>query len=138
MEIETAGAAAEPQLGENGTMAAMATGTGMKISVARDELVAKLGIVSRAVSSRGTVQVLSGILISAEGGTLSLAATDMELSLRTTLDARVDGDGAVVIPGKLLVDLARLLPESEATIEYRPEEGVAHVTSGSASYRLNT
>ena len=114
------------------------SGGGMKITVAKDELVAKLGVVSRAVSSRGTVQVLSGILLSAEGGTLSLAATDMELSLRTTLEAQVEGDGAVVIPGKLLVDLARLLPDSEATIEYRPDEGVAHVTSGSASYRLNT
>jgi DNA polymerase-3 subunit beta len=113
-------------------------GGGMKITVAKDELVAKLGVVSRAVSSRGTVQVLSGVLLSAENGTLALAATDMELSLRTTLDAQVEGDGAVVIPGKLLVDLARLLPESETTIEYRPEEGVAHVTSGSASYRLNT
>ena len=57
METETA----EPGLRENGTMAEMATGTGrMKISVARDELVAKLGVVSRAVSTRGTVQVLSG------------------------------------------------------------------------------
>jgi len=113
-------------------------GMGMKITVAKDELVAKLGVVSRAVSSRGTVQVLSGILLTAEGGTLSLAATDMEVSLRTTLDAQVEGDGAVVIPGKLLVDLARLLPESEVKLEYRPDEGVAHIASGTASYRLNT
>ena len=68
--------------------------TGMKITVSKDELVAKLGVVSRAVSSRGTVQVLSGILLSAEAGTLSLAATDMELSLRTTLEAQVEGEGA--------------------------------------------
>ena len=114
------------------------TGTGMKITCSRAELVTKLGLVSRAVSTRGTVQVLSGILLSAGEGGLSLAATDMELSLRTTLDAEVDGDGAVVIPGRLLVDLARLLPEDGVTIEYRPEEGVAQVTSGSATYRLNT
>src|ERR687898_1221086 len=137
METETAGAAAEPRLGESGTMAAMATGTGMKISVARDELVAKLGIVSRAVSTRGTVQVLSGILLSADAGTLTLAATDMELSLRTTLDARVEGDGAVVIPGKPLVELARLLPESDVTIEYRPEEGTVQIVSGSYNSRLH-
>ena len=93
------------------------TGTGMKITVSKDELVTKLGVVSRAVSSRGTVQVLSGILLSADADTLSLAATDMELSLRTTLEARIEGDGAVLIPGKLLVDLARLLPESEVTLE---------------------
>jgi DNA polymerase-3 subunit beta len=121
-----------------GETAVPGSGTGMKITVAKDELVAKLGVVSRAVSTRGTVQVLSGVLVAAEADTLSLAATDMELSLRTTLDAQVEGDGAVVIPGKLLVDLARLLPDSEVTIEYRPEEGVAHVASGTASYRLNT
>ncbi len=126
METETA----EPASAENGTMAEMATGTGMKISVARDELVAKLGVVSRAVSTRGTVQVLSGILLRADGGVLTLAATDMELSLRTTLDAQVEGDGAVVIPGKPLVELARLLPESDVTIEYRPEEGTVQIVSG--------
>jgi DNA polymerase III subunit beta len=133
METETA----EPGLRENGTMAEMATGTGMKISVARDELVAKLGVVSRAVSTRGTVQVLSGILLRVEGDVLTLAATDMELSLRTTLDAQVDGDGAVVIPGKPLVELARLLPESDVTIEYRPEEGTVQIVSGSYSSRLH-
>ncbi|MGZ8782650.1 MAG: DNA polymerase III subunit beta [Gaiellaceae bacterium] len=113
------------------------TGSGLKITVARDELVTKLGIVSRAVSTRGTVQVLSGILLRAEGDTLMLAATDMELSLRTTLDARVEGDGAVVIPGKPLVELARLLPEPEATIEYRPEEGTVQIVSGSYNSRLH-
>jgi DNA polymerase-3 subunit beta len=133
MEMQTA----EPGLGENGTMTGMATGTGMKIVVARDELVAKLGVVSRAVSTRGTVQVLSGILLSADGDTLTLAATDMELSLRTTLEAQVEGDGAVVIPGKPLVDLARLLPEPEVTIEYRPEEGTVQIVSGAYSSRLH-
>jgi DNA polymerase III subunit beta len=123
---------------EEQAVSVVPSGTGMKINCTRDELVAKLGIVSRAVSARGAVQVLSGILLSADEHGLTLAATDMELSLRTTLDAEVEGEGAVVIPGKLLVDLARLLPENAVTIEYRPEEGVAQVVSGSASYRLNT
>jgi DNA polymerase-3 subunit beta len=133
MELETAGA----DLGENGTMTGVAAGTGMKIDVSKDELVAKLGIVSRAVSTRGTVQVLSGVLLAADAGTLTVAATDMELSLRTTLEAQVDGEGAVVIPGKPLVDLARLLPDSEVTIEYRPEEGTVQIVSGAYSSRLN-
>jgi DNA polymerase-3 subunit beta len=113
-------------------------GAGMKILCARDELVAKLGVVARAVSTRGSVQVLSGILIWAESGTLELAATDMELSLRTTLDAQVDGEGAVVVPGKLLADITRLLPDSEVSLEYRPDDGVVNVTSGSYASRLNT
>jgi DNA polymerase III subunit beta len=138
--LDTGRDTAELEVGDDVRMddaPATGAGTGMKIVVARDELVAKLGAVSRAVSTRGTVQVLSGILLSAEGDALTLAATDMELSLRTTLEAQVDGSGAVVIPGKPLVDIARLLPESEATIEYRPEQGTVQITSGSYSSRLH-
>lgn len=133
MEIDTAGSETIVE----GTTPEMSTGSRLKIEVARDELVAKLGIVSRAVSTRGTVQVLSGILLRTEGGTITLAATDMELSLRTTLDARAEGDGAVVIPGKPFAELARLLPESDVTLEYKPEEGTVQIVSGSYSSRLH-
>src|SRR5437667_982627 len=114
------------------------TGTGMKIVCRQDELAQKLGIVSRAVSARATVQILSGVLLRAEGGRLHLAATDMELSLRSSLDAQIEGEGAVVVPGRLLVDLVRLLPGDEVTFEHRAEEGVIHVTSGPSDASLHT
>jgi DNA polymerase-3 subunit beta len=113
-------------------------GSGSKITVSKDELVSALGVVARAVSARTSVQILSGILLEAQGGELRLAATDMELSLRATLPAQVEGDGAIVLPGKTLVDIARLLPADEVAIEHKPAESVVHVTSGSASYTLNT
>jgi DNA polymerase-3 subunit beta len=113
-------------------------GTGMKIVCQRDELAQRLGVVARAVSTRASVQILAGILLRAEGGRLHVAATDMELSLRSSLDAQVEGEGAVVVPGRLLVDLVRLLPESEVTIEYRAEESVARVTSGASASTLHT
>jgi DNA polymerase-3 subunit beta len=113
-------------------------GTGMKLTCNRDEFVAKLGVVSRAVSTRSSVQVLAGVLLRAEGGELQLAATDMELSLRTSLDAQVEGEGSVVVPGRLLIDLARLLPDSEVELEHRAEEGVVQLVCGPASYRLHT
>jgi DNA polymerase-3 subunit beta len=116
----------------------VAVGSGMKVTCSRDELVQKLAIASRAVSTRATVLVLSGILLRAQDGELQLAATDMELSLRTSLDAQVEGEGAVVVPGRLLVELARLLPDEEVQIEHRAEEGVVRVECGSASYRLHT
>lgn len=115
----------------------IAVASGLRITCSRDDLVTRLGAVSRVVSSRGTVQVLAGVLLRAQAGALELAATDMELSLRTTLPANVEGDGAVVVPGKLLVDLARLLPAADVTIEYRPDDGVATVSSGSYTSRLN-
>ena len=96
-------------------------GTGVKISVAKDELVQALGVVSRAVSTRTSVQILSGILLEAaaaggNAGELRLAATDMELSLRATIAAQVEGDGAIVLPGKTLVDIARLLPGDDVGV----------------------
>ena len=114
-----------------------AVGAGMKVTCSRDELVAKLGIVARAVSTRTAVQILSGVLLRAEAGELHLAATDMELSLRSSLEADVDGEGAAVVPGRLLVDLSRLLPDSEVVIEHRAEENVVRIECGSASYRLH-
>jgi DNA polymerase III subunit beta len=113
-------------------------GSGLKIVCSREELAQKLAVVGRGVSTRAAVQILSGILVRGTGGKLELAATDMELSIRTSLDAQVEGDGAVVVPGRLLVDLSRLLPDSEVTIEHREEENILHVQCGSAEYRLNT
>ena len=118
--------------------AEIVVGSGMKLACTRNELVAKLGIVSRALSSRSAVQILSGVFLRAENGELQLAATDMELSLRTSLDAQVEGDGAVVVQGRLLVELARLLPEDDVQIEHRSEEGIVEITCGTASYRLHT
>ena len=113
-------------------------GTGMKVVCQRDELSQKLGVVARAVSTRASVQILSGALLRAEAGRLHLAATDMELSLRSSLEAQVDGEGAVVVPGRLLVDLVRLLPESEVTIEHRADENVVRITSGPSASTLHT
>jgi DNA polymerase-3 subunit beta len=114
------------------------TGTGLRITCERDALVRQLSAVSRALSMRSTVQILSGILLDAAEDRLALAATDMELSLQTSLEATVDEGGKVVIPGRLLVELARLLPDSEVSINHRPEDGVVEIACGSANYKLHT
>jgi DNA polymerase-3 subunit beta len=113
-------------------------GNGLHITCSKDELVQALGVVSRAVSTRTSVQILSGILLEAQGSELRLAATDMELSLRATLTAQIEGDGSIVLPGKTFADIARLLPADEVSIEHKPTESVVHVTSGTASYTLHT
>jgi DNA polymerase-3 subunit beta len=113
-------------------------GAGLRITAAQDELAQALSVVSRALSTRTSVQILSGVLLEARGGQLRLAATDMELSLRASVPAQIEGDGAIVLPGKTFVDIARLLPGNEVTIEHRPAESVVHVTAGNASYTLNT
>ncbi|MDQ3778309.1 MAG: DNA polymerase III subunit beta [Actinomycetota bacterium] len=118
--------------------AEVVTGAALKISCDRDELLRQLAAVARAASTRTTVQVLSGILLRAQDGQLELSATDMEISLRASIEAEVGSEGAVVVPGRLLVDLARLLPGDEVTVEQRLGEGIVEIVSGTASYRLHT
>jgi DNA polymerase III subunit beta len=115
----------------------VAATTELHAACSRDGLAAALGTVSRGLSSRGAVQVLSGILLRAEEGKLTLAATDMEISVRAGLTGEVSGDGSVVVPGRLLTDLARLLPDETVTLTHEEGDGVLTVTSGSHSSRLN-
>jgi DNA polymerase III subunit beta len=110
----------------------------MRVVCGKDELAEKLGVVGRGVSTRTSVQILAGIMVRAAGGRLHLSATDMEISVRDSLEAQVEEEGAVVVPGRLLVDIVRLLPAGEVTLEHRADEGVARLACGSASYQLNT
>jgi DNA polymerase-3 subunit beta len=115
----------------------IAAATGLHVICQKAALSSALGVVSRAVSTRGAVQVLGGILLQAEPGRLSLAATDMEISIRASLEGEVEGNASVVVPGRLLTDLVRLLPSDSVTLAYEEGEGVLSVTSGSHSSRLN-
>src|SRR5205814_1972225 len=98
--------------------------TGLKLTLPRDLLAERLALVARAVSTRTAVLVLGGIQLRAEAGEFHLAATDMELSLRTSLEADVNGEGEVVVPGRLLLDITRSLPDAEVSIEHLAAESV--------------
>jgi DNA polymerase-3 subunit beta len=115
----------------------IATAAELRVTCARDELAAALGIVARGLSTRSAVQVLTGILLLPEEGKLTLAATDMEVSLRASVPGDVQGDGAVVVPGRLLADLVKLLPADTVSISYEPADGVLEVTSGTYVSKVN-
>ncbi len=110
----------------------------MKLTTKRDELVAKLSVVSRAVSTRAATQSLSGILVEVEGGAVSLCATDLEMGLKTELAAEADGTGSVLLPGRLFAELARSLGDPQVEIELREAERDVEIRSGSSSFHLRT
>jgi DNA polymerase-3 subunit beta len=115
----------------------IAAATEFQVTCSRDALASSLGIVARALSTRSAVQVLTGIHLQAEDGKLTLAATDMEVSLRATIEGTMSGDGAVVVPGRLLADLVRLLPDASVSLAYEEGDGVLEVTSGSYASKVN-
>src|SRR4051812_50141508 len=108
-------------------------GTGMKVVCQRDELTQRLGVVARAVSTRASVQILSGALLRAEAGRLHLAATDMELSLRPSLEGQGGGDGARVGAGRPLLDRRRRVADRGGTVQERAGEDGGRSTAGPAA-----
>jgi len=109
----------------------------LKLTTNRNELVSKLSIVSRAVSTRAT-QALSGILLTTGEQGQTLAATDGEMGLRTALEAEVASPGSALLPGRLLADLARSLSEASVEIELREAERDVEIRSGGSSFHLRT
>lgn len=110
----------------------------MKLSVSRETFLARLSIVARAASTRSAIQTLAGVLIKLEDGRAELQATDTDLGIRAGFDAEIATEGSVVVPGRLLLDVARSLPKSELSLEYRPSEQDIEVISGSAKFHLRT
>jgi DNA polymerase-3 subunit beta len=109
----------------------------MKITATRQALLDALLVVSRAVSARAALQALSGILLTARDGA-RLRATDMELGLDIGVDAELEGSGDVVLPGRLLVEVVRSLPEGSVSLELREAERDVEISAGASRFHLRT
>ena len=110
----------------------------LKLSVSRDAFLARLGVAARGVSTRSSIQTLSGVQLRAEDGTVELQATDMEMGVRVTVPAEVDGGDPVVLPGRLLLDVVRSLPNDDLALEYNSQRQDVEIVSGSARFHLRT
>ena len=109
----------------------------MKINSTRQALLDALLVVSRAVSARAVLQALSGILITANGE-VRLRATDMEVGLEVGLESEVEGGGSVVLPGRLLVEVVRSLPDGPVSMALREAERDIELSAGSSRFHLRT
>jgi DNA polymerase-3 subunit beta len=110
----------------------------LKLTTKREELVSKLAVIARAVSTRAATQGLSGILLTVSDDGVALAATDGEIGLRTALEAEVEGGGSALLPGRLFSELARSLGDVAVGIELREAERDVEIRSGGSSFHLRT
>ena len=89
----------------------------MKISCLQENLSKGLAVVGRAVSARSSLPVLSNILMETDEGRLRLAATNLEVGLNCWIGARVEDEGSITIPARLLTEFVNSLPPSQIDIE---------------------
>lgn len=107
----------------------------MKFNINQQELATALGIVSKGAATRSTLPILSGILLKAEDETLTLEATNLDLSIRYHAAAFVEEEGIAVIPSKLLVDVVKSLPNSAIHIEVTDDQATLLCETSSFSLR---
>jgi DNA polymerase-3 subunit beta len=91
------------------------------ITISQESLSSTLSIVAKAVSTKNTIPVLSGIYLSAQNDLLTLRATDMELAIESSVPCQVAVEGEIVLPARYLSDLVRRIPfgNIELTVDHR-------------------
>ncbi len=110
----------------------------MRLITTKQALVDCLGIVSKAVSSRTSIQVLSGVLLEANENGIVLSGTDMEISIRAPLEGKVERPGSLVMPARIAADIARSLPVGEVVLEQGLGEKHIHITAGESVFDLHS
>src|SRR5271168_4561300 len=107
----------------------------MEFSVSKSALLNELTTTQGVVERKTTIPILSNLLVEAKGTQLTITATDLELSIRTSCEAKIKKEGAGTIPAKKLLELVRLLPEGEIKIKLLDNHWV-EVVSDKKKYKL--
>jgi len=107
----------------------------MEFSVSKSALLNELTTTQGVVERKTTIPILSNLLVEAREGRVTITATDLELSVRTSCEAKVKKEGAGTIPAKKLLELVRLLPEGEIKFKLLDNHWV-EVVSEKKKYKL--
>ncbi|SVB72405.1 uncharacterized protein METZ01_LOCUS225259, partial [marine metagenome] len=107
----------------------------MKLTIGQEEFITGLLSVQNVVSTRTTLPILSNVLLVAAGDRLTLTATDLDVTISKTVDAKVENEGSFTIPVKKLLSIAREVGGKQ--IELEVENNQCSIKSGSSAYRVN-
>ncbi len=108
----------------------------MKLTIAKEQLLAGLQAVQNVVGSRTTLPILSNVLLSAADGHLELTATDLDVTIACSVVATVERPGRTTLPVKKLFGIVRELPASEIELDV-DEKAVCSVRAGASFFKIN-
>jgi len=89
----------------------------VRITCLQENLTKGLSIVGRAVSSRSTLPVLSNVLLATDQGQLKLAATNLEIGINCWIGAKVEDEGAITVPTRILSEFINSLPAEKIDLD---------------------
>ncbi|WP_032540447.1 DNA polymerase III subunit beta, partial [Clostridioides difficile] len=115
----------------------------MKFTIARNTFIKKLNAVQRAISSKTTIPILTGLKIKAEADQLVLTGSNTDISIETTIsvndpDAELDIEqtGDIVLTARFFSDIVKKLPDNKMLVEV--SDGFqTTITSGASEFKIN-
>src|SRR5208283_3930278 len=108
----------------------------INLSIAKEQILNGLQAVQNVVSARTTLPILSNVLMSVEGEKLEFTATDLDVTVACSVEAKVKKDGAATVPVKKLFGIVRELNGTELDIEV-DEKNICAIRCGSSFYRIH-
>src|SRR5215475_859692 len=108
----------------------------MNLTISKEQIINGLQAVQNVVSTRSTLPILSNVLMRAEGDRLELTATDLDVTIACSVEAKVKKPGASTVPVKKLFGIVRELGNSEIDLEV-DDKNICSVRSGSSFYKIN-
>src|SRR5690349_1801327 len=108
----------------------------MNLTISKEQIINGLQAVQNVVSNRTTLPILSNVLLRAEGDKLELTATDLDVTIACSVEAKVKKPGASTVPVKKLFGIVRELGNSEIDLEV-DDKNVCSIHSGASFYKIN-
>jgi DNA polymerase-3 subunit beta len=105
----------------------------MKVTVLQESLAHGLSLVSRAVSPRSTLPVLSNVLVATDEGRLRLSATNLELGITCWIGAKIEEEGSTTVPARTFVDLVGTLPQEQVSLSLASATQTLNVRCGASN-----
>ncbi len=108
----------------------------MKFSISSSDLLKQLSIANGAIGSNPVLPILEDFLFTINGNRLTIAASDLETSITTSIEVKSDSNGSVAIPAKILLETLKQLPQQPVTFNINDENYGIEITSSFGKYKL--
>jgi DNA polymerase-3 subunit beta len=89
----------------------------MKLQVTQENLAKALGTVARVANTRNTLPILANVLLKTDKNRLSIAATNLDIAITHHIGSKIEQDGAITVPARLMQDFVSSLPDSVLNLE---------------------
>jgi len=93
----------------------------MRLTCLQENLNRGLGVVGRAVATRTTLPITNNVLLATDQSRLKLAATNLEMAISCWIGAKVEEEGAITVPARLLIEFINSLPNDKVDISLPPQ-----------------